>query len=283
MDALTKEIQEASISAAKRMLKSCRKLQYELPRGKQSFTIKSETYLYLKTKADASQELGLLDKTNAQLDRETKALEKKLSKTLKWLATGKKLFEEDFNHPAEFMPNAYFLLYMEMEAVPPVPSKEIYTAYFVLALYLITGYESSRLMSFGEDKDFEDPTKALHLTQKSASSHEFLLLAQTALEFGFASKRAAQLGLDRKNEERDFSIILELALKAKKSHDVLQEATKSRKIDALEKWEPFFSEIDLLVDSGKKITHACQIVANRHPELETEKLRRAYYKHRKTN
>jgi biopolymer transport protein ExbB/TolQ len=283
MVAQTKEIQKASISAAKRMLKSCRKLEPQIPRGKLSFTINSETYIHLKTKNDASLELGLLGKTKAQLDKKTKTLEKQLAKTLKWLTTGKKLFEEDFSHPAEFMPNVYFLLYMEREALPPVPSKEIYTSYFVLALYLITLYESSRLMAFGEDKDFEDPTKALHLTQKSASSLEFLLLAQTALEFGFASKRAAQFGLDRKNEERDFKVIFDLALRSKDSQDHLEQATHSRSKKAIDKWAPLLFEVKALLDNGRGVTNACLIVANRHPELEMEQLRKAYYKHRKTN
>ena len=281
MDSLTKAIQKESISAARLILKSCRTLQPQLPRGKLSFTVNSETYIHLITKSDASQELGLLGKTKAQLDKKTKVLEKNLCKTLNWITTGKKLFEEDFNHPAEFIPNAYFLLYLELEAVPRVPSKEIYSSYFVLALYLVARYESSRHLAYGDPQDFENPEKALQLTEKSASSLEFLLLAQTALELGLASKRASKLGLDRRNEERDFAAIFDLAQRAKSSQDQLQRATHSRSKNAIDKWAPFFLEVKALIGEGRGVTNACVIVANRHPEVDMKQLKRAYYHHQK--
>ncbi len=279
MNTLQKEIKKAAQLSSAKILKSCEKLTFEMPKDQMAFTVNSEPFIYLNIKQQACHELGLANLNKTQLQNKYERLEQDVTTTLNHIAIGKRLFEKQFSLSSEFLPNAYFLLYLELEASPKLAPSEIYKSYYILALHLIAEYEVGRLSSFGTEKEFQSLPKALDLTKKSASAHEYLLLAQKALQLGDSSKRAAQLGLDRDNEERDFAIIHELALKSKKAQDRLHMGTKSRTKNAVEKWQPLLIEVQVLVREGKTIANACQIVANRHTDVNAELLRQAYYRH----
>lgn len=283
MKNLDAEIQQESASAARLILKSCEKLQFELPKNKMSFSTNSEPFLHLQIKQKASHKLGLLGKNKSQLESKIKELESNIADTLKWIISGKELFEEKSNHPSEFIPNAYFLLCLELEGINSEIPKDFYIAYFVLALYLIAEYEIALSRTFGNEDDFENPSTALEFTKKSASAHEYLMLSQSAIELGAASERAFHLGLDRKNETEDLNTILNLAIEAIEHRGHIKSSADKRSKKAREKWEPLLVRVDRLIADGQSITNACRIVARKHGDEEDKdgtKLRQAYYRHR---
>jgi hypothetical protein len=278
---ITDEILQESISAAKLILESCETMEPSLPKGKKAFTTNSESFIYQQIKRKASHELGLFHEDSPKIRNKSEDLITDISHTLSWIQAGKKIFAEQSEYLPEFLPNAYFLLYLELEDPSFERPTNFHTSYFVLALYLIAKYESSRLEAFGSEEDFGNPDIAITLVEKSSSSHEFLLISQSALELGLESKQVSNSGSGKTNRPENLEIIFNLAMESINHKMRRKKAAEARSNKVKQKWQHLFIKVAGAISDGHSIANACRIVARKYGQDKDDdgsKLRQAYYR-----